>query len=87
VTDLSIHSDSEWVVKIIRGEFRLKMQKFVSTVEEIMKLAETFDSISIRHVRRELNPRADWLCTKTVQVKGSSRQAKATCPSLVWSTY
>lgn len=69
VTDLSIHSDSEWCVRILLQEYRLKQEKFRTIVERVWALGRRFDSIQIKHVPRELNARADWLCRGATEQK------------------
>jgi ribonuclease HI len=81
VEDLVIHSDSEWAVKIILGEYRLSMEKFRSLLNQIHALGEEYASISIRHVRREMNQRADHLCT----VATNQNRALKRAPGLVWT--
>lgn len=62
VTDLTLHSDSEWCVRILLEEYRLKQEKFRAIVDRIWDLGRSFDRIEIKHIRRERNARADWHC-------------------------
>jgi len=80
VTDLRIHCDSEWTVKILREEYSLKNVKFKSLVNAIYDLAEKLDFVEIVHVRREQNARADWLCS----VATEQPRARKRAPQLVW---
>lgn len=80
VSDLKIHSDSEWTVNIINGDYKLKQVKFQSLLEDIYRVASEFDSVQIVHVRRELNKRADNLCsTATGQARALMRP-----PLIMW---
>jgi len=81
VTDLKIHCDSEWVVKILREEYSLRNEKFRSLVNAIYELAEMLDFVEIVHVRREENKRADWHCSKATD---QSRARKSGPPLLSW---
>lgn len=82
VSDLRIHSDSEWTVNILNEKYRLKQAKFERLVRDIYRVASEFDAVSICHVRRELNKRADYLCSKAT---GQPRAA-ARPPSICWQT-
>lgn len=77
VTDLVLHSDSEWSVRVIQGEYKLKAEKFVDLREEIWSLGRRFDSVQIKHVPRERNEYADWLCNKAMdELDGRSKARK-----------
>lgn len=69
VTRLTVHSDSELLVKQMNGEYKVKnaeMQKFVSEAE---RLIDSIGHVTIRHVRREQNKRADELCNMALDGK------------------
>lgn len=59
---LRILSDSELMVKQIGGEYRVKNPELKVLYEKALDLIDGFESVSIRHVRREENARADALC-------------------------
>lgn len=80
VDTLAIFSDSEWVVKSLLDEYVIRTEKFVSTFDNIKKMGSELEFVSIRHVRREDNPRADWLCCKATGQKRGGAHA----PGLVW---
>ncbi len=82
VHNLKIHSDSEWTVCIITEVYKLKQVKFQSLLEDIYRVASEFASIEIVHIRREMNKRADHLCSKAT---GQPRTAQRT-PSITWTT-
>jgi ribonuclease HI len=81
VTDLKVHCDSEWVVKILREEYSLKMEKFRSLVKAIYTIADRFDSIEIVHIPREMNLRADWHCCVATEQRARKRP-----PQLIWDS-
>ena len=59
---LRIHSDSELLVKQVNGEYRVKNEDLKSLSEEAKGLIRHFKSVTLSHVRREQNKRADELC-------------------------
>lgn len=69
IDHLDVRSDSMWSVSIINGDFQLKADKFIEVVDKIRDLGSQLESVSIRHVRREQNARADWLCRKATNQK------------------
>jgi ribonuclease HI len=68
-TDVKVFSDSELLVKQLRGEYRVKNENLRPLFEEANQLASTFDSFDIAHVRREENRQADALVNKALNVK------------------
>src|SRR5207249_4768236 len=63
---LHIHSDSELLVKQMNGEYRVKNPDLLELYREAKELCRSFDTVSIRHVRREQNRRADELCNEAL---------------------
>jgi ribonuclease HI len=61
-TRLQIHSDSELLVKQMNGEYRVKNENLKSLFEEAKALVRRFAEVTIRHVPRAQNARADELC-------------------------
>ena len=63
---LEVFSDSELLVKQMNGEYRVKN----ADLKELHALAserlKQFDRVSIRHVRRDQNARADALCNRAL---------------------
>src|SRR6516164_806052 len=59
VKKLAVFSDSELMVKQMRGEYRVKNEDLHPLYEEAKRLAASFVSFTITHVRREQNKRAD----------------------------
>ncbi len=59
--ELSIHSDSELLVKQITGQYRVKNEALAELLEEAQVKLIRFDAWHIKHVKREQNKRADAL--------------------------
>ena len=62
LTRLRIHSDSELLVKQMNGEYRVKNDDLKWLFDEARTLMKGFASVTLAHVRREQNKRADELC-------------------------
>jgi probable phosphoglycerate mutase len=61
VNELDVVSDSELLVKQMRGEYRVKNEALRSLHTEATRLARELGSVSYRAVRREHNELADRL--------------------------
>jgi ribonuclease HI len=61
LTDVEVVSDSELLVKQMRGEYRVKNEALRELSLQAARLGRRFDSVEYRHVRRERNTRADGL--------------------------
>src|SRR5262245_62448382 len=59
VKKLAVFSDSEVMVKQMKGEYRVKNEDLRPLYEEAKSLAAGFAQFTITHVRREQNKRAD----------------------------
>ena len=67
---LLIHSDSELMVKQMNGQYRVKNEELRDLYEQACALRRRFDGpVTIRHVRREQNKRADQLCNEALDGK------------------
>jgi ribonuclease HI len=65
-----VHSDSELMVKQMNGEYRVKNEELRGLYEQACQLRKCFDGVvTIRHVRREQNKRADQLCNEALDGK------------------
>lgn len=65
-----LHSDSELMVKQMNGEYRVKNEDLRSLYEQACALRRRFEGpVTIRHVRREQNKRADQLCNEALDGK------------------
>ena len=58
---LHIRSDSELLVKQLRGEYRVKNAGLQPLYQQALSLARAIGRVSFEHVRRELNKDADRL--------------------------
>ena len=59
--NLEIFLDSKLVVEQINGNFKVKSDNLKKLNSEALNLLEKFESISIKHIYREQNKRADQL--------------------------
>jgi ribonuclease HI len=59
VKRLSVFSDSELLVKQMSGEYKVKNEDLRGLYEEACRLRKQFEKVTIAHVRREQNKRAD----------------------------
>jgi ribonuclease HI len=59
VKKLNIFSDSELMVKQMNGEYKVKNEDLRELYEEACQLRKEFEKVTITHVRREQNKRAD----------------------------
>ena len=74
-THLHIHSDSELLVKQMAGEYRVKSADLQDLYQEATHLRKQFAAVTITHVRREQNKRADELCNIALDAKGKKPTA------------
>jgi ribonuclease HI len=59
VKALQVYSDSELMVKQMNGEYKVKNEDLRALYEEACRLRRQFEKVTITHVRREQNKRAD----------------------------
>jgi ribonuclease HI len=69
---LKVVSDSELMVKQIRGEYKVKSESLQDIYQEAKTLIRKLDSFSIRHVLRHQNKDADRLANEAMD-KGMGR--------------
>ena len=70
ISHLEIISDSELMVKQLRGEYRVKHEDLIPLAEHYRSLRPKFKTVKLLAVRREFNKRADELANHAI------RQAK-----------
>jgi ribonuclease HI len=80
-----VHSDSELMVKQMRGEYRVKNEELRDLYEQARRLANRFPSVEFRHIPREQNRRADALCNEALdgeagRGKPAAREGRAPAP-------
>ena len=79
VRALRIESDSELLVKQMRGQYKVKSADLKPLFERAKKMSQTFSSFRIDHVYREQNAEADALANEALdEVSGKSPAAPAT---------
>jgi ribonuclease HI len=64
--EINVFSDSELMVKQMRGEYRVKNEELRDLYEQARELAGHFPAVRFQHVRREQNKRADALCNEAL---------------------
>jgi ribonuclease HI len=64
-----VHSDSELMVKQMNGQYQVKNEDLRALYQEAKALARQFEAVTIRHVRRDQNNRADRLCNEALDGK------------------
>ena len=77
VKRLAVFSDSELLVKQMNGEYRVKHPDLQPLYQEANRLKRQFDSVTITHVRRGQNARADALCNEALDGKAPAAPAAA----------
>jgi ribonuclease HI len=66
VSRLDVRSDSELLVKQLRGEYRVKNPGLLPLYEEARALVRRIGRVRFEHVRRELNKEADRLANEAM---------------------
>jgi len=70
VVDLEVRSDSELMVKQMRGEYRVKNPDLRTLFLSASRLAGELGSVTYTHVRREHNELADRLVNEALDTLG-----------------
>jgi formyltetrahydrofolate-dependent phosphoribosylglycinamide formyltransferase len=65
-----LYSDSELLVRQIRGQYKVKSDNILPLYTESMSLLGSFRSWTVEHVRREFNAEADKLANEAMDKKG-----------------
>jgi ribonuclease HI len=66
IRTLRVESDSELLVRQMRGQYKVKSPELRPLYERARKMAQTFDSFKIDHVYREQNAEADALANEAL---------------------
>ena len=69
VSRLEVVSDSELLVKQMRGEYRVKNEALRALSVEAARLARRFDALEYRHVKRAHNELADSLVNRALDAE------------------
>jgi ribonuclease HI len=78
ITHLGVFSDSELLVKQMNGEYKVKNEDLKSLYTEASALRRKLDGVTLTHVRREQNKRADELCNIALDGERKSTPAQNT---------
>jgi ribonuclease HI len=83
---LRIESDSELLVKQMRGQYKVKSEDLRPLFERAQKMSKAFDSFRIEHVYREQNREADALANEAMdetegKTPGAAPAKKMEAPS------
>jgi ribonuclease HI len=76
---LRVESDSELLVKQMRGQYKVKSEELKPLFERAKKMSQTLEAFRIEHVYREQNREADALVNQALDE--TSRPAAATASS------
>lgn len=68
LTHLVVRSDSELLVKQMKGQYRVKDQTLRGLHIQVRHLMQAFEKVHFEHVRREHNTRADDLASAAAKV-------------------
>ena len=63
-----IYSDSELVVKQVKGEYRVKDVKLKPLYNKVLKSIALFSNLDIKHINREKNKIADALAREVINI-------------------
>jgi ribonuclease HI len=76
IKSLQIFSDSELVVKQVRGEYKVRNLRLQLLFRQVMTRLQQFDDYAIVHVGRELNEKADRLAKDAIDrgLQGGERE-------------
>jgi ribonuclease HI len=82
VRAIRVESDSELLVKQMRGQYKVKSEDLRPLFERALKMSKAFDSFRIEHVYREQNREADALANEALdetegKVSGAPSAKKA----------
>lgn len=69
INQIEVISDSELLVKQIKGEYRVKNESLKPLFEQAQELIQLFSSFKITHVRREKNKAADKLANQGIDAQ------------------
>ena len=72
IATLHIRSDSELLVKQMKGQYRVKNQGLQPLYEEAVALTRRIAHVTFEHVRREFNKDADRLANEAMDEAASS---------------
>lgn len=65
---IKVYSDSELIVKQIKGDYKVKNKDLLNLYGQVKRLESQFEKIEIEHINRENNKQADKLAKNAVQL-------------------
>ena len=74
---LRVESDSELLVRQMRGQYKVKSPELRPLFERARKMSQSFDSFKIEHVYREQNAEADALANEALDETSGTPSPKA----------
>ena len=83
---LRIESDSELLVKQMRGQYKVKSEDLRPLFERAQKMSKAFDSFRIEHVYREQNREADALANEALDETEGGKPKLPAAPKSASST-
>lgn len=69
IRDLTVHSDSQLLVRQVRGEYRVKNPVLQEMHARALALLERLGAVVILHIPREENRRADYLANRAMNLR------------------
>jgi ribonuclease HI len=82
IRGLRIESDSELLVKQMRGQYKVKSPELRPLFERARKMLQSFESFRIDHVYREQNAEADALANEALDETSGRSSADSVLPAL-----
>jgi ribonuclease HI len=79
---LRVESDSELLVKQMRGQYKVKSADLQPLFERAKKMSQAFDVFRIEHVYRELNREADALANEALDATEGDAPKSPSAPKL-----
>lgn len=80
---LTVYSDSELVVRQMSGDYRVKHPDLRPLYLEAKEMLKEFASVTIAHIRREDNSRADALCNEALDAQPRKVDKKSSARTTV----
>jgi probable phosphoglycerate mutase len=81
IRSLRVLSDSELLVKQMRGHYRVKSEDLRPLFERARKMSQALESFRVDHVFREQNPEADALVNQALDETSRANPASAKNPA------
>jgi ribonuclease HI len=78
---LTIRSDSELMVKQMRGEYRVKDAGLLALYQEAKKLQRQFEHVAFQHIPRSQNSEADRLCNEALDGEKDEQPTRRSKPA------